>query len=1161
MVNPALDRLTTALADRYRIERELGQGGMATVYLAHDLKHDRDVALKVLRPELAATLGPERFQREIRLAAKLTHPHILPLFDSGDADGLLYYVMPNVSGQSLRDRLNRERMLPVAEAVRIAVEVAGALEHAHRQGIVHRDIKPENIMFQGGHALVADFGIGKAVSDVRSETLTQDGMSVGTPAYMSPEQAAGEAVDGRSDIYSLGCVLYEMLVGEAPFTGPSVQAVIAKRFIQTPADVAGLREGVPGPVARAVQRALARAPMDRVQTAEEFSASLTALAESGAARPAGIDEFWIAVLPCRTSGANADLAALAEGLTEEIITGLSRFTYFKVIARTSTQPSAGDPVDVRTAGTKLGARYVMEGSIRQAGAALRLSVQLVDTHSGANVWAETYDRPFQPENIFALLDDLAPRIVSTIADTHGVLPRTLSEALRSRNPDQLTPYEAVLRSFGYGYRMTPEEHAVVRAGLERAVDQAPGYADAWGMLSLVYTEEFSNGFNARPDPLGRALQAARRAADAAPSSAMAYNALARALFFRKEFPAFRTAAKRALELNPFNGPTLAGLGGMLAYAGDWEHGCAYVERAARLNLRHPGGYWFPLFYNAYRQGDYRGAVSIGLKINLPEFFATHEALAAAYGQLGERDAAAKSLGELLRLKPDFVATMRDELGKWFDQDFVQHQIDGLRKAGLSDMALGATPAPAAAGPSVAVLPFANLSGDQEQEYFSDGLAEEIINLLARIPGLKVIARTSAFAFRDKEQDIRAIAASLGVSTVLEGSVRRSGNRIRVTAQLIAALDGSHLMSERYDREVADVFAMQDEIAAAITAALRIKLTPGTARPERYTPTLPAYEAFLKARYHEARITPESMELSRHYYEQAITLDAGFALAHVGLAHYFMILTNFGRSSAHAVVPAMREGIRRALAIDPTLPDAHIMSAYITGFYDLDWQEGDRQFARMLARQTLSGPYRAMYGVFLFLSGRAEEAIAFVEPLIEEDPLEVWPMMNRHAYLQGAGRDAEALAQLEKVLELNEGLPVARVSVAMLEADRGRLDAALAAARRAYADAPWYPDTIATLAGVLHRTGDVEGARSLAQALGGGEAFGDARVNALFLLLCGDVDGAVPWVERAIGERDLSMMVYLRFVASKGLRASVHWPKILGMLNLSSGAVGGEHPPA
>jgi adenylate cyclase len=311
-----------------------------------------------------------------------------------------------------------------------------------------------------------------------------------------------------------------------------------------------------------------------------------------------------------------------------------------------------------------------------------VSAQLIDTRSGAHLWAETYDRPFHAESIFALQDDLVPRIVSTVADAHGILPHTLSEALRGRDPGQLSPYEAVLRSFGYGYRMTPDEHAVVRGCLERAVQQAPGYADAWGMLSIVYSEEFSNGFNARPDPLGRALAAARRAADAAPSSALAFNALARALFFRKEFEAFRIAADRALELNSLNGPTVAGLGAMMAYAGDWEYGCAQVERALRLNPRHPGGYWFALFYNAYRQGDYRGALSVGLKINLPDFFAYHEAMASAYGQLGDSGAAGRSVRDLLRLKPDVVLTARDEIGKWFDADFTEHLIDGLRKAGL-----------------------------------------------------------------------------------------------------------------------------------------------------------------------------------------------------------------------------------------------------------------------------------------------------------------------------------------------------------------------------------------------------------------------------------------------------------------------------------------------
>ncbi len=220
------EQLSAALAGRYRIERELGQGGMATVYLARDLKHNRDVAIKVLRADIAATIGAERFLREIQLAAKLTHPHILPLYDSGEADGALYFVMPNVEGHSLRERLDQTRQLPVEEAVRVTSEVAGALDYAHRHGVVHRDIKPENIMLHDGHAMVADFGIGKALGEVEGEGVTKAGMSVGTPAYMSPEQAAGETVDGRSDVYSLGCVLYEMLVGEHDL--PSIRRELAE---------------------------------------------------------------------------------------------------------------------------------------------------------------------------------------------------------------------------------------------------------------------------------------------------------------------------------------------------------------------------------------------------------------------------------------------------------------------------------------------------------------------------------------------------------------------------------------------------------------------------------------------------------------------------------------------------------------------------------------------------------------------------------------------------------------------------------------------------------------------------------------------------------------------------------------------------------------------
>src|SRR5688572_1945565 len=270
-----IDRLREALSDSYTIDRELGRGGMATVYLAQDGKHERLVALKVLHPDLAASLGPERFLREIKLAARLNHPHILPLHDSGDADGFLYYVMPYVEGESLRERLDRQQSLAVDEAVHHGRAIASALDYAHRQGIVHRDIKPENIMLYEGEAMVMDFGIAKAVSAAGPETLTQTGMMVGTPAYVSPEQAAGETnLDGKSDQYSLACVVYEMLSGERPFTGPTPQAVMAKRFTDNIPSIRSVRSTVPETVEKALAKAMAIDANARFKTAALFAQAL-----------------------------------------------------------------------------------------------------------------------------------------------------------------------------------------------------------------------------------------------------------------------------------------------------------------------------------------------------------------------------------------------------------------------------------------------------------------------------------------------------------------------------------------------------------------------------------------------------------------------------------------------------------------------------------------------------------------------------------------------------------------------------------------------------------------------------------------------------------------------------------------------------------------------
>src|SRR5436190_3828377 len=388
-------RLGAGLAERYRIERELGRGGMAIVLLARDLKHGRDVALKVLHPDLALSIGPARFLREIAIAARPTHPHILPLHDSGEAAGFLYYVMPYSESESLRDRLEREGQLPVEEALRITREVASALAYAHSHDVVHRDIKPENILLSGGEAVVADFGIARAITQAGGGGLTETGIPVGTPAYMSPEQASGGgAIDGRSDVYSLACVLYEMLAGEPPYTGPSAQVVIAKRFTDPVPSVRRLRETIPPAVDAAIMRALAKAPADRFGTPVEFANALdrpagarrnragsyaliavgislvaalahglrTKLLPRGDSGPAASHKMLV-VLPLENLGAPED-EYFADGLSEAITTRLGSVPSLGVIARQSAMGYKKTTKSPQAIGKELGVEYIVAGTVR-----------------------------------------------------------------------------------------------------------------------------------------------------------------------------------------------------------------------------------------------------------------------------------------------------------------------------------------------------------------------------------------------------------------------------------------------------------------------------------------------------------------------------------------------------------------------------------------------------------------------------------------------------------------------------------------------------------------------------------------------------------------------------------------------------------------------------
>jgi serine/threonine-protein kinase len=446
-------------------------------------------------------------------------------------------------------------------------------------------------------------------------------------------------------------------------------------------------------------------------------------------------------------------------------------------------------------------------------------------------------------------------------------------------------------------------------------------------------------------------------------------------------------------------------------------------------------------------------------------------------------------------------------------------------------------------PAIAVLPFVNMSGDKEQEYFSDGLAEEILNELAQIPGLTVIARTSSFAFRGKEQDIRRIAEALGVTNILEGSVRKAGNRIRVTAQLITAANGSHLWSERYDRDLTDVFAIQDEIAAAIAGALQVRLSVKPMERRRHEPNLAAHEAYLKALYHWGKVRPESLARSKEYLEQAIALDPEFALAHCGYADYFVLLAGTGYLPAHKEMSLAREEARKALEIDPSLPEAHAMLGIVAGVYDYDWKEAERRFLLALAHDPVPPRVHQWYGHFYLLPvGRAEEAVVQAEQGLKGDPLNVIARLHLAVSLVGVGRLAEAQAEAHKALEFEENHTTASVLLAITYARQEDWTEALHFAERG---SPLIPHHIGVLAGVLRRIGEVRRAEELLQKLMPGETYGAPFGLFFFHFLCGEMDKAVDWLEKAIEQRHPLAATH----ASTWLRSTSRWPELARLMNL------------
>ena len=622
-----IERARAALASTYEIDHVLGRGGMASVFLAQDVRHHRSVAIKVLDPELAAILGPDRFLREIEIAGRLQHPHILPMLESGTADGLVYYVMPHVEGESLRERLTREHQLPVEDALRLSREVAEALDDAHRHGVDHRDVKPENILLSDGQAVVADFGIARAIHVAGGSQVTPVGSVIGTPAYMSPEQAVGNPdVDGRSDIYSLACVLYEMLAGQPPFTGATNEILVSQHLTVEPRPVTALRPAVPAAASRALAKALAKTPADRFRTASQFAAALTgalptkkrvprlriavgivalaAVVAVGAVlwiktRPPAPPQSLL-VLPFRNLTGDPGVDYLCQGLAADVLSDLVRVRPLNVVSHTTAWTYQGSDKSVKEIARELGVQAVLEGSILKRSGMLQLDAQLVNGGSGFVTWTGTYQRAV--DDLIRLEREVVRDVARAVSG--GTRPAELPDLARAPTASPQA-YDAYLQASRY-LDLTDDPAAPERAVelCDRALALDPNFALAHAARSKALFRIYTRTKD--PDAFRRAEEASQNAIQLNPGLLEAR--LARAQMFRGAGRYAESIAELGaiLSVNPNWDEAYRHLAAAYQDAGNLDRALASARTATELRPRYWRN-WSNMGAALTRKGDYAGA--------------------------------------------------------------------------------------------------------------------------------------------------------------------------------------------------------------------------------------------------------------------------------------------------------------------------------------------------------------------------------------------------------------------------------------------------------------------------------------------------------------------------------------------------------------------------
>jgi len=634
------------LSDRYEIERVLGRGGMAVVHLAEERKHKRKVAIKILREDIGVSVGAERFLREIGIAARLSHPHIVPLIDSGEAQGQLYYVSPYVPGGSLRDRLDRDKKLPIDDVIRIAAEVGAGLDYAHRNGFVHRDVKPENILFADGHAMLADFGIARACAGPNDDPLTRGGIALGTPEYMSPEQASGsDDIDSATDIYALGCVIYEMLGGSPPFRGSSALSVMARHVTEKPKPIRAIRPDTPLHIEHSIAKALSKLPEQRFVSVSDFIAALQQ-PQSDAARRGSTATRSIAVLPFVNASPDPDNEYLSDGLTDELIDALANVEGLRVASRTSVFALKGKPQDVRAIGALLDVSEVLEGTLRRSGQDLRITVQLTSTSNGVLVWSHRYDRRL--DDVFAIQDEMARTIVNTLRATS--FGETEAPVMH-RGTENVQAYGLYLRGRYAWNKRTQKGVAEGIRFFEQAIDADPGYALAYTGLA----DSYALALDYRSVPVHEGFEHAkfyaRKALELDEGLAEAHASLAWSLFiYDWDWPGATAEFRRSIELDPRYSTAYQWYAFLLASQGNLEDALIAAHTAQEVDpgsvsIRRGLGY---VYYYARRFEQAKYHLLRAIEMN-PVAEETYRVLGLILTYAGEHEEAERVLREGMEL--------------------------------------------------------------------------------------------------------------------------------------------------------------------------------------------------------------------------------------------------------------------------------------------------------------------------------------------------------------------------------------------------------------------------------------------------------------------------------------------------------------------------------